>query len=155
MKNESVSQPWLRSRTISLSRTEVILCAMVITVESEKCCLRVCWIKLSVAVSTDAVASSRTKTLLFLSSTLPRQTNCLWPILTILSNYSINFNVSNKFDIRFIIHLFSRRFQDKPLESSFPSFFLTSSPSWHLSKACVNRMSTSEHNTNCEERLQV
>ena len=54
---------------------------MVITVESVKCCLRVCWIKLSVAVSTDAVASSRTKTLFFLSRTLPRHTNCLWPIL--------------------------------------------------------------------------
>jgi len=73
--------PWLRSKTMSLSRTEVILCAMVITVQSEKCCLSVCWIRLSVAVSTEAVASSRTKTLLFLSSTRPRQTSCLWPIL--------------------------------------------------------------------------
>jgi hypothetical protein len=73
--------PWLRSKTMSLSRTEVIRCAMVITVQSEKCCLRVCWIRLSVDVSTEAVASSRTNTLLFLSSTRPRQTSCLWPIL--------------------------------------------------------------------------
>ena len=73
--------PWLRSKTMSLSRTEVMRWAMVITVQSEKCCRSVCWIWLSVAVSTDAVASSSTRTLLFLSRTLPRQTSCLCPIL--------------------------------------------------------------------------
>lgn len=83
---------------------------MVTTVQSEKCCRRVCWIWLSVAVSSDAVASSRTKTLLFLSSTGPRHTSCLGPILQ-FSPFSVT------------------------CESSFPFFFLTSSPSWHLSKA--------------------
>jgi len=73
--------PLLKSKTMSLSRTEVIRCAMVITVQSEKCCLKVCWIRLSVDVSTEAVASSRTNTLLFFSSTRPRHTSCLWPIL--------------------------------------------------------------------------
>lgn len=73
--------PLSNNATISLSSMDVILWAIVITVESVKCCLSVCWIILSVAVSTDAVASSRTRTLLFFSSTLPRQTNCLWPTL--------------------------------------------------------------------------
>lgn len=66
---------------MSLSRTEVILWAMVRTVEPENCCLSVFCIRLSVAVSTEAVASSRTKILLLLSMTLPRQTSCRWPML--------------------------------------------------------------------------
>lgn len=73
--------PLSNSTTMSLSSTDVILCAIVITVESQKWFLRVCWIRLSVAVSTDAVASSSTRTLLFFSSTRPRQTSCLCPTL--------------------------------------------------------------------------
>lgn len=66
---------------MSLSRTEVMRCAMVMTVQLEKWCLSVCWMRLSVVVSTEAVASSSTSTLLFLSITRPRQTSCLCPML--------------------------------------------------------------------------
>jgi hypothetical protein len=64
-----------------LSRTDVILCAIVMTVVSLNCRLSVLWIKPSVAVSTEAVASSRTRTLLRFRITLPRHTSWRWPTL--------------------------------------------------------------------------
>lgn len=75
------SWPLSRSKTTSLSRTEVILCAIVMTVASEKFCRSVLWIMLSVAVSTEAVASSRTSILVRFRITLPRQTSWRWPTL--------------------------------------------------------------------------
>lgn len=47
-------KPCSRTRTMSLSSTEVIRCAIIITVESVKCFWSVCWIFPSVAVSTHA-----------------------------------------------------------------------------------------------------
>lgn len=73
--------PSLRTKTISLSMTVGILCATVMTVQSLVSSLIVFWIKLSVAVSMDAVASSRTKIRLLFSNNLARQTSCRCPRL--------------------------------------------------------------------------
>jgi hypothetical protein len=70
--------PLSRSKTISLWKTEVIRCAIVMTVDPENCCRSVFWIRLSVAVSTEAVASSRTSILVRLRITRPRQTSWRW-----------------------------------------------------------------------------
>ena len=70
--------------TFSLSRTDAILCAIVITVHSKNCCFRVFWIKLSVIGSTEEVASSKTKIFRFFRTTLPKQTSWRWPALQLL-----------------------------------------------------------------------
>jgi hypothetical protein len=73
--------PSLKTRIRSLSITVWILCATVSTVQSPNSSRSVCWIIASVDESTEAVASSRTRTLLRFSRTLPRQNNCLCPTL--------------------------------------------------------------------------
>ena len=140
---------------MSLSRTEVILCAIVMTVVSKNCCLSVFWIKLSVAVSTEAVASSRTRTLLRFRITLPRQTSWRWPTLQFspFSNTAIQVKkISEELpNVKGELHdsMWKVRGERKlvalncmtqcndirPGESSFSSFFLTSSPSWQQFKA--------------------
>lgn len=57
------------------------LCAIVKMVQSENSRLIVFCISLSVSKSTAAVASSKTKTLVFLNSARARHTNCLCPTL--------------------------------------------------------------------------
>lgn len=73
--------PSLRTRTRSLSITVGIRCAMVQTVQSLNSVLIIFWMRLSVAESTDAVASSSTKILACLSKARPRDTSCRWPTL--------------------------------------------------------------------------
>ena len=58
-----------------------IRCATVITVESLNSVLIVFWRIASVALSIDAVASSRTKIRHLLRSARPKQKSCLWPML--------------------------------------------------------------------------
>lgn len=73
--------PSLRTRTRSLSITVGIRCAMVQTVQSLNSVLIIFWMRLSVAESTEAVASSSTKILACLSKARPRDTSCRWPTL--------------------------------------------------------------------------
>lgn len=73
--------PSLRTNTRSLSMTVWILWAIVTIVRSLNSWLIIFCITPSVAESTDAVASSRTRMLLRLSKALPRQINCLCPTL--------------------------------------------------------------------------
>lgn len=58
----STTFPASSTRTMSQLRTVFNLCAMVKTVQSEKVSCTVCWINRSVSASTEAVASSRTRT---------------------------------------------------------------------------------------------
>lgn len=51
------------------------------TVQLENSARKVSWITLSVAVSTEAVASSSTSILVFFSKARPKQTSCLCPTL--------------------------------------------------------------------------
>lgn len=55
--------------------------AMVRTVQSSNCVRIVDWMSVSVSRSTAAVASSKTKILVFLSKALARQTSWRWPRL--------------------------------------------------------------------------
>lgn len=73
--------PSSRTNTRSLSMTVGIRWATVSTVHLPVSSLIACWITLSVAVSIEAVASSRTKILLFWRSTRAKQTSCLCPTL--------------------------------------------------------------------------
>lgn len=73
--------PSLSTRTRSLSITVGIRCAMVHTVQSLNSFRITFWIRLSVAVSTDAVASSSTSILDCLSRARPRATSCRCPTL--------------------------------------------------------------------------
>ena len=75
----SSSFPFLKTAIRSESIIVFNLWAMVKTVQSANSFRRVDWIKSSVSWSTVAVASSRTKTFVFLSKALARQINCLWP----------------------------------------------------------------------------
>ena len=67
--------------TRSLSMMVGIRWATVMTVHLLVSSLILLWITLSVAVSTDAVASSKTNIFLLCSSTLARHTSCLCPML--------------------------------------------------------------------------
>lgn len=74
--------PSSRTRTKSLSITVGIQWATVMTVHPFVCPLIVSWITISVAVSIEAVASSKTRLiLLFFRSTSARHTSCLCPTL--------------------------------------------------------------------------
>lgn len=73
--------PSLSTRTRSLSMTVGIRCAMVQTVQSLNSLRIIFWIRLSVAVSTDAVASSSTSILDCCSRARPRATSCRCPTL--------------------------------------------------------------------------
>lgn len=75
------SIPSLRTRTRSLSITVCILWAMVTTVQSLNSWRMIFWRTPSVAESTEAVASSRTRMLLLFNKALPRQKSCLCPTL--------------------------------------------------------------------------
>jgi len=59
----------------------LILCAIVRTVHSANSVRIVDWIRLSVSRSTDAVASSRIRTLVLRSRARARHTSCFWPTL--------------------------------------------------------------------------
>lgn len=56
-------------------------CAMAITVQCWKANRMVFCMRLSVCMSTAAVASSRIRIFVFLSKVLARHSNCRWPIL--------------------------------------------------------------------------
>ena len=73
--------PSLSTRTRSLSMTVGIRCAMVQTVHSLNSLRIIFCIRLSVAVSTDAVASSSTSILDCCSRARPRATSCRCPTL--------------------------------------------------------------------------
>lgn len=73
--------PSLRTRTWSLSMTVGIRCAMVQTVQSLNSFRIIFWIRLSVAVSTEAVASSSTSIFDCCSRARPRATSCRCPTL--------------------------------------------------------------------------
>lgn len=73
--------PSLRTTMRSLSMTVWILWAMVRTVQLLNSWRIVTCMIPSVAESTEAVASSRTRTLLLFNRALPRQNSCLWPTL--------------------------------------------------------------------------
>jgi len=66
---------------LSESMTVCNLCAIVNIVQLQNSILMVDCTKLSVSMSTEAVASSRTRTFFFRSKTRARQTSCLWPTL--------------------------------------------------------------------------
>lgn len=73
--------PSLMERTIVQSITVGILCATVITVQSANSVRMVFCIIASVALSIDAVASSRTNIFRLFNNARPKQNNCLCPML--------------------------------------------------------------------------
>jgi hypothetical protein len=73
--------PSLIASTISQAITVGIRWATVITVQCLNSVRIVVWRKASVALSIEAVASSRTKIRHLLKSARPRQKSCLWPML--------------------------------------------------------------------------
>ena len=73
--------PLLITSTQVQSTTVGIRCATVITVLPLNSVLIIFWIIASVAVSMDAVASSRIKMQFLLNSARAKQSNCLWPML--------------------------------------------------------------------------
>lgn len=87
--------PSLRTNTKSLSITVWILWAIVKMVRSLNSWLIILCNIASVAESTEAVASSRTRMQLFLSKALPRQNNCLCPTLQ-FSPFSTTANTQDK-----------------------------------------------------------
>lgn len=88
------SLPSLRTRTRSLSITVGILWAIVQTVHAINSVLMIFWTRLSVAVSTDAVASSSTNIRACFSNARPKETSCLCPTLQ-LSPFSNTENQTN------------------------------------------------------------
>ncbi len=77
----AVHSPSLRTSTLSLSMTVGIRCAIVRTVQELNSVRNVRWIRLSVALSTDAVASSRTRIRVCFNKARPRHTSCRCPAL--------------------------------------------------------------------------
>lgn len=73
--------PLLITSTQVQSTIVGIRCATVITVLSLNSVLIIFWRIASVAVSMDAVASSRIKMQFLLNSARAKQSNCLWPML--------------------------------------------------------------------------
>lgn len=73
--------PSLIPSTIVQSITVGILWATVITVQSANSVRMVLWMTESVALSIDAVASSRTNIFLFFNKARPRQNSCRCPML--------------------------------------------------------------------------
>jgi len=110
LSTQCILVPSLSTKTKSLSMTVGILCATVMTVHPLVSSLIVFWIKLSVAVSMDAVASSKTKIFLFFSSSLARQTSCLCPTLQ-FSPFSATAQVF--VHIKRVYHINSRFFKEK------------------------------------------
>lgn len=88
--------PSLRTRTMSLSITVGIRCAIVQTVQSTNSVLRIFWMRLSVAESTEAVASSSTRILACLSNARPSDTSCLCPTLQLspFSNTAVTVEIN-------------------------------------------------------------
>jgi hypothetical protein len=143
---------------MSLSRTEVILWAIVMTVASENCCRSVFWIKLSGAVSTEAVdldfasfqdystkAHNLTLThapvLAVLYHCNPREFQKMIqehvPYITVASfdkktsnDGVLNLQSKDNYMSSSLDCVTNQHIDIRPGESSFSSFFLTSSPSW-------------------------
>lgn len=92
--------PSLSTRTRSLSMTVGMRCAMVHTVQSLNSVRIIFWIRLSVAVSTEAVASSSTSIFDCFSSARPRETSCRCPTLQLspfsrTAGYRIGVKITN------------------------------------------------------------
>lgn len=73
--------PSLTTSTLVQSITVGIRCAIVMIVLSLNSVLTVFWMTASVALSIDAVASSRIKMRLRRRRARPKQSSCLWPML--------------------------------------------------------------------------
>ena len=105
---------------LSLNSWRIILCMM-----------------LSVTESTEAVASSRTRMLLFFSRALPRQNSCLCPTLQ-LSPFSTTESP------RELQNFGSRKrclqLSDLPVASKLMPFFCAKSLSWHFSITYANSL---------------
>lgn len=118
MKLREYHKPWSSSKTIWLSRTDIIWWATVITVDLTNCCLidanALTFPKIKkmlfncsldytvVALSTEAVASSKTKILLSFRITLPKHISWHWPMLQ-FSPFSATVFIDWK--IRYIKHV--------------------------------------------------
>lgn len=77
----SLDLPVSKTSTFSLSTMVGMRWATVTTVQCRNSERKVCWISWSVALSTDAVASSNTRMRVCFNSARPRHTSCLWPTL--------------------------------------------------------------------------
>ena len=123
--------PSPRTRTRPLSMTVGIRCATVSTVHLLVSALIVFWIKSSVAVSTEAVASSSTKILLFCNNALARHTSCLCPTLQFSpSSATVSIAKFNKFS-KIEWYIF-KLFQDH-----LPSFFVVCLCPYELAHFCL------------------
>lgn len=155
MRSTLTSLPSLRTKTRSLSITVGIRWAMVQTVQSLNSVRMIFWIRLSVAVSTEAVASSSTSMRACFSNARPNATSWRCPTLQ-LSPFSKtarqreissilclqeerrnkrfgnpkNITLDEQAKKRIYVHK-----RNKPGVSSFCTVSRTTSPSWHLLSA--------------------
>lgn len=133
--------PSSSTRTRSLSITVGIRWATVITVQLLVSFLIVFWMTLSVAVSTEAVASSNTNIFRFWSSTLARHTSCLCPTLqfspssaTVPKSCKLKKQLLANHILNLTFEFFMFYYFILPGASSCLWSCLTPSASWHLFK---------------------
>lgn len=145
--------------------------ATVITVHEANCSRIVCWRSASVALSIDAVASSRTKIWLLFSKARAKQNNCLCPKLQLspssptapfirammpksanmtmhYHSRSMTSHLCRNNQIRDRYAKWARDGYDgKSPAASNPPFIRTSYCSLHFSRACSKQTNWSEHQT--------